>query len=200
MHWPQPAANPDVVDRVTARTSTGLLASLFKQFLSNFTREWTRSGRAVAGPKGIHALVPPCFTCLCGRFCDCAHDQQGTEDTLKQFLQGHSMDVRSYVVYTWVERMRHHRTGRGDLRTKGHPCMHWPQHAAHAYVVDSVTACTSTGLLASCFKQFLSNFTREWTRSGRAVAKWRHAQVPRFIKLLFTFSIHVLPVEEMKRI
>ena len=94
----------------------------FKAILSNFTREWTRSGRAIAGPKGIHALVPPCFTCLCGRFCDCAHDQQGTEDTLKQFLQGHSIDMRSYVMYTWVERMRHHRTGRGDLRTKGHPC------------------------------------------------------------------------------
>ena len=113
---------PGVVDRVTARTSTGLLASLFKQFLSKFTREWTRSGRAVAGPKGIHALVPPCFTCLCGRFCDCAHDQQAAEASLKQFLQGHSIDMLSYVMYTWVERMRHHRTGRGDLRTKGHPC------------------------------------------------------------------------------
>ena len=122
MHWPQHAAYPDVVDRVTARTSTGLLASLLKQFLSNFTREWTRSGRAVAGPKGIHALVPPCFTCLCGRFCDCAHDQQAAEDSLKQFLQGHSIDMRSYVMYTWVERMRYHRIGRGDLRTKGHPC------------------------------------------------------------------------------
>ena len=122
MHWPQHAAYPDVVDRVTARTSTGLLASLLKQFLSKFTREWTRSGRAVAGPKGIHALVPPCFTCLCGRFCDCAHDQQAAEDSLKQFLQGHSIDMLSYVMYTWVERMRHHRTGRGDLRTKGHPC------------------------------------------------------------------------------
>ena len=33
MHWPQHAAYPDVVDRVTARTSTGLLATLLKQFL-----------------------------------------------------------------------------------------------------------------------------------------------------------------------
>ena len=122
MPWSHPASHAYVVDSVTARTSTGLQASLLKQFLSKFTREWTRSGRAVAGPKGIHALVPPCFTCLCGRFCDCAHDQQAADDSLKQFLQGHSIDMLSYVMYTWVERMRHHKTGRGDLRTKGHPC------------------------------------------------------------------------------